>query len=99
MLDCLVQDTINDTSIMMPCSILVFDKKAPGKKKCEFDGIVIHPMRVQDQIILFEAKKTLYKPLFAKNCLSKKLDSLCFEYAKDSIITTNHDAQLKLSIK
>ena len=41
----LVSDSTNDTSITIPASILVYQKDAVGRKLCEFDGMIIHPMR------------------------------------------------------
>lgn len=67
MLDCLIQDDINDTSITIPSSILIYQKDLPGKKLSEFDGMVIHPMRKSEQIMLLEAKNTDSNPSYAKN--------------------------------
>lgn len=98
MLECLTQDNINDTSITIPASILIFQKDLPGKKLCEFDGMVIHPMRKTEQILLLEAKNTGRNPSYAKKCLSEKLDKLNFKYSKNGIETHGHDALLKVSI-
>ena len=98
MLSCLSQDSINDTSITIPGSILIFQKDLPGKKLCEFDGMVIHPMRKNEQIILLEAKNTVATPSFAKKCLSEKLDKLNFEYKKDAIEICGYDSLLKVSL-
>lgn len=95
MLNCLMQDTINDTSITMPSSILVYQK---GKKLCEFDGMIIHPMRKKEQIIFLESKNTVRKPSNAKKCLSGSLDKLAFTYEKSDIQTQGYDCQLKVSI-
>ncbi len=96
--DCLMQDSINDTSIIIPASVLVFQKNSPGKKLCEFDGLVIHPMRREEQVVLLEAKNTTDKPSYAKKCLSEKLDKLNFTYNKNDIETLNYDALLRVSI-
>jgi len=98
MLDCLIQDDINDTSITIPSSILIYQKDLPGKKLSEFDGMVIHPMRKSEQIMLLEAKNTDSNPSYAKKCLSDKLDKLNFDYNKDAIKIHNYDALLKVSI-
>lgn len=98
MMNCLLQDNINDTSITIPGSVLIYQKNLPGKKLCEFDGMVIHPMRENEQIILLEAKNTSDNPSYAKKCLSEKLDKLNFEYKKDFIEICRYDALLKLSI-
>ena len=49
-------DSINDTTITIPASILVYQKDAVGRKLNEFDGIIIHPMRKEQQVIFLEAK-------------------------------------------
>lgn len=98
MSDCLTQDIINDTSITIPASVLIYNKDLPGKKVCEFDGMVIHPMRKDEQVIIFEAKNTASKPSFAKKCLSEKLDKLNLISNKDDIETIGYDALLKVSI-
>lgn len=95
MLTYLLQDTINDTSITIPGSILVYKK---GEKHCEFDGIIIHPMRSKEQVILMESKNTSSKPFYAKKCLTLKLDKLSFLYEKSAIATQGYDCLLKLSI-
>lgn len=56
LLGCLFQDNTNDTSISIPASILIFQKDLPRKKLCEFDGMVIHPMRQVNQILFLEVK-------------------------------------------
>ena len=49
-------DSINDTTITIPASIIVYQKDAVGRKLSEFDGLIIHPMRKQNQVIFLEAK-------------------------------------------
>lgn len=93
----LIKDNNNDTSITVPASVLIH-KDSTGKKLCEFDGMVIYPMRKSDQIILLEAKNTELRPLYAKNCLLKKLKLLHYEFNEDSIETFGHDALIKLTI-
>lgn len=65
-------DSINDTTITIPASILVCRKDAVGRKLSEFDGIIIHPMRKEQQVIFLEAKNRDRKPSFGKNCLVEK---------------------------
>lgn len=95
MKDRLNEDKINDTSITIPGSIIVYEKGVIGKKLCEFDGMIIHPMRKQNQVILLESKNTKDKPFLAQNCLSEKLDKLGFTYEKNDIQTINHDCYLE----
>ncbi|MEG0758852.1 MAG: hypothetical protein RR505_10635 [Raoultibacter sp.] len=98
MLDCLKADDVNDTSICIPASILVYQKNVVGKHLCEFDGMVIHPMRKQKQIIFFEAKNTVNKPSYGKRCLEEKLDKLSLGYDSGNIKEFSHDAMLKYTL-
>lgn len=97
-INCLVEDNKNDISITIPSSILVLEKDKQVKKLCEFDGMIIHPNRETNQIILLEAKNTSKSPSYAKKCLSEKLDKLNFNYNKDEIITKGFNAMLEISI-
>lgn len=98
MLDILNEDIINDTSITIPASILVYEKDAVGRKLCELDGIIIHPMRNKNQIIFLEAKNTTNKPAYGKKCLKEKFDTLQIAYTPESIEIINHDALMKYTI-
>jgi hypothetical protein len=94
----LSEDIINDTSITVPGSILVFKKTNPSIMLCEFDGLIIHPMRKSNQIILMEAKNTTSVPAYAKKCLSDKLDKLNFQFNENSIEILGYDASLTVTI-
>lgn len=98
MMDILNVDTINDTSITIPASILVYEKDAVGRKLCELDGMIIHPMRNKNQIIFLEAKNTTNKPAYGKKCLKEKFDTLQIAYNPESIEIINHDALMKHTI-
>lgn len=98
MLDRLNEDSINDTSICIPASILVYQKNAVGKKLCEFDGMIIHPMRKEGQIIFLEAKNTSDKPVYGKNCLKEKFDKLSVKYKVTDIQTIGYDAILRYTL-
>ncbi len=98
MMDILNVDTINDTSITIPASILVYEKDAVGRKLCELDGMIIHPMRNKEQIIFLEAKNTTNKPAYGKKCLKEKFDTLQIAYNPESIEIINHDALMKYTI-
>jgi hypothetical protein len=97
-IQCLSVDAVNDTSIIIPGSILMYQKDVPGRKLCEFDGMVIHPKRKSEQILLLEAKNTASVPSYAKRCLCEKLDKLKFLYKKENIVIVGHDAYLKVTI-
>ena len=95
----IVKDPINDTTITIPASILVYHKDSVGRKLSEFDGLIIHPMRKSNQIIFLEAKNRDKKPSFGKNCLFEKFDKFSFKYAEDKIKIVDYDAFGEYSIK
>lgn len=92
MLNRLVSDQRNDTSITIPASILVYQKEAVGRKLCEFDGMIIHPMRKEKQLVFLEAKNTSNKPAYGKHCLMEKLDKFPINYIADEVIIDKYDA-------
>lgn len=98
LLSLIVNDSINDTTITIPASILVYQKDAVGRKLSEFDGLIIHPMRKSSQVIFLEAKNRDKKPSFGKNCLIDKLDKFSFEYVSDDIKIVDYDSFWKYSI-
>lgn len=91
-------DGKNDTSITVPASILVYQKDAVGRKLCEFDGLIIHPMRTEEQIVFLEAKNTSNKPAYGKNCLKEKLNKFPMNYSPDDIYIVNYDAYWKYTL-
>lgn len=95
----IIDDSINDTTITVPASILIYQKDAVGRNLSEFDGLIIHPMRKSNQIIFLEAKNRDKKPSLGKNCLIEKFDKFSFEYVSDNIEIVDHDAFWKYSIK
>lgn len=95
----IINDSVNDTTVTIPASILVYQKDAVGRKLSEFDGMIIHPMRKTNQVIFLEAKNRDKKPAFGKNCLIEKLDKFSLEYASDEIKIVDYDAYWKHSIK
>ena len=92
-------DSINDTTITIPASILVYQKDAVGRKLSEFDGMIIHPMRKENQVIFLEAKNRDRQPSFGKNCLIEKFDKFSFEYIAEDVTIIDYDAYWKYSIK
>lgn len=92
-------DSINDTTITIPASIVVYQKNAVGRKLNEFDGIIIHPMRKEKQVIFLEAKNRDRKPSFGKNCLMEKFDNFSFKYVADDVMIVDFDAYWKYSIR
>ena len=98
LLDRLVTDSINDTSITIPSSILVYHKEGSGKKLCEFDGMIIYPMRKQEQVLFLEAKNREKKPSEGKKKLKEKLDKFPIHYNYDDIQIVARDAYLKYTV-
>lgn len=91
-------DSVNDTTITIPASILVYQKDATGRKLCEFDGMIIHPLRKVNQVVFLEAKNRDKQPSVGKKCLIEKFDKLSFNYSPDAIQTVNYDAYWKYSL-
>lgn len=95
---CLTQDKINDTTVTIPASILVYDKERKDVKYCEFDGMIIFPMRKQKEIVFLEAKNS-NETSRANNCLCRKLGKLNLKYDKNEIEMHGQDAKLNASLK
>ena len=93
------EDKTNDTTLTVPASIQVYDKNTPGKKLCEFDGIIIHPLRERDQVIFLEAKNISHTPSEGKNCLLDKFKKLSIPYSEEDIKIRNYDAFMKYCIR
>lgn len=95
----IANDSINDTTITIPASILVYQKNAMGRKLSEFDGLIIHPMRKSNQVIFLEAKNRNNQPSYSKKCLIEKFDKFSFEYVSDDVTIVDYDAYWKYTIK
>lgn len=98
MIDRLESDVINDTTITVPASILVYAVDNLGKPICEFDGIIIHPMRTENQVVFLEAKNRKDSASYGKQCLKKKLRKLQIPFNADDIIISNRDAYWNMTI-
>lgn len=85
----LKMDHKNDTSLILPCSIIVY--RDDGQMDAEFDGLIIHPNRKRGQVIFLEAKNTKSKPEKARNELKKSLQSLGLGVSKDDLVLIDHD--------
>lgn len=92
MLKVLSAETKNDISICIPASTII-DNLA------EFDGIIIHPFRKNNQIVFIEAKNTDFHPSKGKNCLKEKLDKLKIDYKVDDIKIDDKNAIYSYTIK
>ena len=95
----LAEDTVNDTSIVIPASIVVYQKEIAGQMLCEFDGMIIHPNRTKNQITFLEAKNHTYKRSDAKNCLVEKFNKLSIAYKDDEITIVGYDAYMVYSVQ
>lgn len=94
----LKDDTTNDTSITIPASILVYNKNAPRTPLCEFDGMIVYPMRKENQIIFLEAKNKDKRPNEGKRCLKDKFDKLSLIYTDEEIKIVDCDAYWKYTL-
>ena len=101
----LEKDTINDTTIMIPASIIVFkteeDKKKEGnnsnlRELKEFDGLIIYPMR--REIVFLEAKNTGKGSSEGKKDLKDKFNTIPIEYVEDEIKVVHRDAYYRYKI-
>lgn len=95
---CLQLDSTNDVSICIPASIVVLEKENQERKICEFDGLIIHPNRKNNQIVFLEAKNTDKRESYGKKCLKEKFDKLGLEYNIDDIKIKDKDAMMEYSI-
>ena len=91
-------DNKNDTTLTIPGSVLVYDKNSTGKKLCEFDGLIIYPMRKNNQAVFLEAKNRNRQPAYAKKCLKEKFDKLSLNYMEENIAIVNCDAYMEYDI-
>lgn len=94
----IINDIKNDTTVTIPASILVYQKNAVGRKLCEFDGMIIHPMRKSNQVVFLEAKNKSRHPSTGKNCLKEKFDNFTFEYLDKDIEIIDCDACWKYTL-
>ena len=95
----LLLDKMNDTSITLPGSIIVYEKGTLSRKLFEFDGMIIHPMRSENQVVFLEAKNTTYKPQYGKKCLYKKLNTLNLCNDASLVNVIDHDAYMLYNIQ
>lgn len=96
--DQIISDSKNDITVIIPSSIIVYQKEELGKILAEFDGLIIHPMRKKYQILFLEAKNIKKRPGLAKNCLVEKLNKIDLMYDEENIQTVKSDAYLKYSV-
>ncbi len=98
LLDMLSKDLKNDLSILIPSSIVVYRDSFGTNKYSEFDGMIIYPMRTEEQIVFLEAKNTTRKPSKARKCLRDNLLKFIDADLIQDIQTENFDAYYKYSL-
>lgn len=94
----LKEDGKNDLCIVIPGSIVAFEKKEKNTKKFELDGLIIYPNRGTNQIVFMEAKNKSAKPMEAVKCLKKSLGHIGIVCSKDDIKSEKYDAYFIHSI-
>ena len=95
--DYLSNDRKNDVCIAVPSSVKAC--RSPGNSvAAEFDGLLIYPNRVREQVVFFEAKNRKDKPSRAKRALKIKFDGLSLACGEDDIRIIGKDAYYKYTI-
>ena len=92
--DCLIKDTINDTSVSIIGSVEVYKS---GNSLCELDGLIIFPMREKEQVIFLEAKNT-NKNAHAKKHLNEKLEKLNISYNSEMAKEIKRDVYVYVTV-
>lgn len=90
------KDDINDTAIMIPASVLVYDKARKERILSELDGMIIYPYR--ETILFLEAKNTKARPRQARKDLIKKFSLLNITYENSNFGIVNHDVNYEFKI-
>ena len=93
----LESDSKNDTSIVIPASILIYQDDEKEQDLCEFDGIIIYPMRKTNQVVFLEAKDQS-KSGRGRKCLKQKLDKLGIQCNDENIRKENQDVYLEYTV-
>ena len=93
----LLHDKKSDTSLTLPCSIVLYCRD--GKTSFEFDGLIIHPNRSEEQVIFSEAKLMKSKSTKARTELHAKLSELGFNIPLDHLILVGNDCYYPLTIE
>lgn len=87
----------NDVCVMICGSIITYRKDFSGNKINEYDGILIFPNRIKNQIIFLEAKNTK-ESAQARTCLKRKLKNTPIGYKLEDIKKVGNDCKLAVSI-
>lgn len=95
----LMEDKKNDTAIVIPSSIIVYKDNEPSTPYVEFDGMIVFPNRVENQLIFCEAKNRDQKPGTAKKDLKRKFAKLNVMCRENDIITVGMDAYYTYTVE
>lgn len=93
----LLNDKRKDTSLTLPCSIVLYGED--GKTDFEFDGLIIHPNRVAEQVVFLEAKLMKSKSIKARTELHAKLKDLGFDIPLDDLTLVGNDCYYPMTIR
>lgn len=94
---CLTLNETNNTALLIPGSIVVYNPKNPDRMICEFDGLIIYPTEKEEQILFLEAKN-MNEAGKATKCLCRKLNQLKLPYDRNQIQAHGQDVYLYKSI-
>lgn len=91
-------DNKNDLCLLVPSSIVVYEKEQINIELCEFDGIAIYPNREENQVLFIEAKNTKKKQKKADKCLKDKFEKLEIKFESNNIKKVDKDAYIYFTI-
>ncbi len=90
---CISLNESNNTTILIPGSIIVYNSDNPDTMICEFDGLAIYPMQKENQILFLESKN-MRNAGKAKRCLCRKFDQLKLPYDRKQIHSHRQDVYM-----
>ncbi len=94
---CLTLNATNNTALLIPGSIVVYNPENPDRMICEFDGLIIYPTEKEEQILFLEAKN-MNESGKAKKCLRAKFNQLKLPYDQNQVQAHGQDVYLYKSI-
>lgn len=94
---CTTLNKSNNTTILVPGSIIVYNSDNPDKMVCEFDGLAIYPTQKENQILFLESKN-MHETGKANHCLCRKFEQLKLPYDKKQIHYHGQDVYMYASI-
>lgn len=94
---CLTLNEANNTTLLIPGSIVVYDRENTDRMICEFDGLVIYPTEKKQQMLFLESKN-MNEAGKAKRCLCRKFNQLKLSCERDQIQSHGQDVYLYKSL-